>query len=57
MNSVNQGAKETVQSVRMKTAILHLKAKLGFFRQIFTLLFSESDVKHIQWSNFTISRL
>ena len=56
MNSVNQGAKETVQSVRMKTAILHLKAKFGFFRQIFTLLFSESDVKPIQWFDFIISR-
>ena len=55
MNSISQGAKENVQSVRMKTVVLHFRAKFGFFRQIFTLLFSESDVKHIQWSNFTIS--
>ena len=30
MNSVSQGAKENVQSVRMRTAILYFKAKCGF---------------------------
>ena len=36
MNSVSQGAKE--KSVRMTTAILHFKAKYGFFPKNFTLL-------------------